>query len=159
MASMGIASDALVPDDLDEPAPVALAVELEEEHALPGAEAELAVADRDRLARRAEEHRHAVRMAVADGHVLLADVLGAAIPVVVRVVLVARDERFEQSREVLEEPVLELVDAHAARRVRRVDADDPVAHAALLDRLAAVVGDVPHGETPGRHEPSLVLED
>ena len=34
-------------DDLDEPAPVALAVELEEEHALPGAEAELAVAHRD----------------------------------------------------------------------------------------------------------------
>src|SRR5881409_1445482 len=63
------------------PAPVALAVELEEEHALPGAEAELAVADRDRLAGRAEEHRHAVRVAVPDGHVLLADVHGAAIPV------------------------------------------------------------------------------
>jgi hypothetical protein len=39
----------LVADDLDDPAPVALAVELEEEHALPGAEAELAVADGDRL--------------------------------------------------------------------------------------------------------------
>jgi hypothetical protein len=40
-------------DDLDDPAAVALAVELEEEHALPGAEAELAVAHGDRLARRA----------------------------------------------------------------------------------------------------------
>jgi len=40
-------------DDLNDPAAVALAVELEEEHALPGAEAELAVAHGDRLARRA----------------------------------------------------------------------------------------------------------
>ena len=31
-------------DDLDDPAPVALSVQLEEQHALPGAEAELAVA-------------------------------------------------------------------------------------------------------------------
>src|SRR5207344_2071195 len=149
---------ALVADDLDEPAPVALAVELEEEHALPRAEAELPVADRDRLAGRAEEHRHAVRVAVPNGHVLLADVLGAAIPVVVRVVLVSRDEALEQRREVLEEPVLELVHAHAAGRVRRVHADDSVTHAALLDRRADLVGDIPHGETPGRPEPSLVLE-
>ena len=35
---------ALGSDDLHEPAALALAVELEEEHALPGAEAELAVA-------------------------------------------------------------------------------------------------------------------
>src|SRR5437899_5034085 len=34
-------------DDLDDPAAVALTVELEEEHALPGAETELAVAHRD----------------------------------------------------------------------------------------------------------------
>ena len=118
----------LVPDDLDDPAPVALAVELEEEHALPGAEAELAVAHRDRLARGAEEHRHAVRVPVADLHVLRADVLGAAVPVVVRVVVaLGRDEPAEQRREVLEEAALELVDADAAGRVRRVDAGDAVA--------------------------------
>src|SRR5689334_23823257 len=96
---------ALRPDDLDDPAAVALAVELEEEHALPGAEAELAVAHRDRLAGRAEQHRHAVRVSVPDGHVLLADVLGAPVPVVVRVVLVARDEALQKGGEVLEEPV------------------------------------------------------
>ena len=41
----------LVADDLDDPAAVAFAIELEEEHPLPGAEAELAVTDRNRLAR------------------------------------------------------------------------------------------------------------
>src|SRR5262249_39712298 len=51
-----------VPDDLDDPAAVPLAVELEEEHALPRAESELAVAHRDRLARGAEQQRHAVRV-------------------------------------------------------------------------------------------------
>src|SRR4051794_2466733 len=50
----------LVPDDLDDPAAVALAVELEEEHALPRPEAQLAVAHGDRLAGRAEQHRHAM---------------------------------------------------------------------------------------------------
>ena len=84
-------------DDLDEPAPVALAVELEEQHPLPRAEAELAVAHRDRLAGRAEQHRHAVRVAVAELHVLLADVLGAAIPVVVRVVVLGRHESLAAS--------------------------------------------------------------
>ncbi len=48
------------PYDLHEPAAVALAVELEKEDALPRAEAQLALADRHRLARRAEQHRHAV---------------------------------------------------------------------------------------------------
>ena len=86
----------LVADDLDEPAPVALSVELEEEHSLPGAEAELTVPDRDRFARRPEEHRHAVRVAVPDRHVLLADVFGTAVPVVVRVVL-ARGTRVLRS--------------------------------------------------------------
>src|SRR5256884_5220105 len=82
-------------DDLHDPAAVALAVELEEEHPLPRAEAELAVAHRDRLAGRAEQHRHAVGVAVADVHVLGADVLGAPVPVVVRVVRVAGDEAFQ----------------------------------------------------------------
>src|SRR5438094_1023383 len=85
-------------DDLNDPAAVALAVELEEEHALPGAEAELAVAHRDRLAGRPEQHRHAVRVAVAEVHVLFADVLRAPVPVVVRVVALARDEALEQVR-------------------------------------------------------------
>src|SRR4030095_15909246 len=104
--------------------PVALAVELEEEHALPGAELELAFADRDRLARRAEQHRPALRVAVAEVHVLGADVLGTAVPVVVRVVVLARDETQEQLREVLQEALLELVDADATGGVRRVDAGD-----------------------------------
>src|SRR3972149_11441159 len=71
----------LDPDDLDEPAPVALAVELEEQHALPLSEAELAVADVDRLAGGAEQHRHAVRVAVADLLVLPTHVLRAPAPV------------------------------------------------------------------------------
>src|SRR5437773_10054209 len=136
MASMGIASDALVPDDLHDPAPVALAVELEEEHALPGAEAELAVADRDRLAGGPEQHRHAVRVAVAEVHVLLADVLGAAVPVVVRVVALARDEPLEHVGEVVQKSTLELVDPYATRRVRRVDAGDAVDDPALPDGFA-----------------------
>src|SRR5205085_4857928 len=116
----------LVSDDLDEPAPVALAVELDEEHPLPRAELQLAVDDRHGLACRTEEHRHAVGVAVAYLHVLGADVLGATVPVVVGVVALVRDEPAEQHREVVEEPVLELVDANAAGRVRRVDAGDPL---------------------------------
>ena len=49
-----------VTDHLDEPAPVALAVQLDEEHALPRAELKLALAHRNRLAGGAEQHRHAV---------------------------------------------------------------------------------------------------
>src|SRR4051794_13485792 len=75
----------LVPYDLYEPAPVALAVELEEEPPLPRAEAESAVANGPRFARRAKQHRHAVRVPIAEVHVLRADVLGALVPVVVRV--------------------------------------------------------------------------
>src|SRR5206468_3066646 len=59
----------LGPDDLDDPAPVALPVQLEKQDALPGSEAELAVADRDRLTGCAEQHRHAVRVPVAEVHV------------------------------------------------------------------------------------------
>src|SRR4249919_2421089 len=83
-------------DDLDEPAPVARAIELEEEDALPLAEAELAVAHRDRLAGRAEQHRHAMRVPVADLLILGADVLGAPVPVVVRVVVLGRYQPLEQ---------------------------------------------------------------
>src|SRR4051794_24547510 len=93
-------------DDLDEPAPVTLAVELDEEHALPRAELQLALADGHRLAGGAEQHRHAVRVPVALLHVLRADVLGAAVEVVVRVVALARDEPAQQLCEILEKAVL-----------------------------------------------------
>ena len=137
--------DELVADDLDDPASVALAVELDEEHALPLPELELAVAQRHRLAGAAEEHRHAMRVPVALVHVLGADVLGAAVPVVVCVVVVGRAEPAEQLAEVLEEPLLELVHAHAAGRVRGVDAGDAVLDAALLDCFRDLVGDIAHG--------------
>ena len=90
------------------------------------AEAELGVADGDRLAGRAEDHRHAVRVAVADLLVLLADVLGAPVPVVVGVVGLVGDQPAKQRPEVLEHSALVLVDPDAAGRVRRVDAADPV---------------------------------
>src|SRR6187397_2267820 len=105
---------ALVADDLDDPASLSGAIELHEEDALPGAEAELAVAHRNGLARGPEQHRHAVRMAVRKLDVLGADVLGAPVPVVVRVVLLARDNSTQHAHEVLEEARLELVDPHAA---------------------------------------------
>jgi hypothetical protein len=140
-------------------APVALAVELEEEDALPTAERQLAVAHGDRLAGRPEEHRHAVRVAVSDLHVLLADVLRAPVPVVVRVVVVARHEPPEQRGEVLEEAVLELVHANAGGRVRRVHAGDPVDDARLAHRVRDVVGDVAHREPTGRPQLALVVED
>src|SRR5262245_29375707 len=108
----------LVADDLDDPASIAGAVELHEEDALPGAEAELAVADRNGLAGWAEQHRHAVGVAVAELHVLRADVLGAAVPVVVRVVLLAGNDPAQHADEVLEETRLEFVDPHAAGRMR-----------------------------------------
>src|SRR5262245_25983999 len=103
----------LVADDLDDPAALPGAVELHEEHALPGAEAEFAVADGYRLAGRPEEHRHAVGVTVAKLHVLGADVLGAPVPVVVRVVLLARHDSTQHAHEVLEEAGLEFVDANA----------------------------------------------
>src|SRR4026209_1235336 len=101
--------ESLGPDDLDDPAAIALAVELQEEPALPGAEAELAVAHRDRLASRPEQHRHAMGVAVPEVHVLGADVLGAPVPVVVRVVRLARHEALEHGGAVLQEATLEPV--------------------------------------------------
>jgi len=136
--------------DLNDPASVALAVELEEQHALPGAELELTVSDRDRLAGGAEQHRHAVGVAVPEVHVLGTDVLGATVPVVVRVVGLARDEAEEELGEVLEEALLEFVDADAAGRVRRVDAGDAVLDTALSDCLGDVVSDVADVESARR---------
>src|SRR5919198_2478892 len=140
------AARALVSDDLDQPAPVAFAIELDEEHALPGAEAELAVADRDGFTCRSEQHRHAVGVTVTDRHVLGADVLCALVPVVVRVVGLARHEPLQQLGEVLEEPMLELVHPDAARGVRRVDAGDALRDAALADGFDHLLGDVPYSE-------------
>lgn len=100
-----------------------------------------------------------MRVAIALIHVLGADVLGAAVPVVVRVVGVVRDEPLQQLAEVLEEAGLHLVHADAARRVRRVDAGDPVDHAALADGRPDVLGDVGDGEPAGGAQPRLVLED
>src|SRR5439155_27307451 len=149
----------LVPYDLNEPAPVALAVELDEEHPLPGAEAKLAFAYRHRFACRAKQHRHAVRVSVAEVHVLGADVLGSLVPVVVRVVSLTRHEAAEQLREVLDEPGLELVDPNTARRVRGVDAGDAFDDTALSDRLVDLVGDVPDGQPAGGPELGLALVD
>src|SRR3954471_9549819 len=149
---------ALRPDDLDDPAAVALAVELEEENPLPGAEAELAVAHRNRLAGGPEQHRHAVRVPVAEVHVLFADVLGASVPVVVRVVGLARHEALEHVREVLQETALELVHSNAAGRVRRVHAGDAVGDAALANGLRDLLGDVTDCETAGGTKLPFVLE-
>src|ERR687892_264157 len=149
----------LLADDLDDPAPVARAVELHEEDALPRAEAELPIAHRDRLAGGPEEHGHAVGVAVAELHVLGADVLGTPVPVVVRVVLLARHEPPQHAPEVLEEARLELVHPNATRGVRRVHAGDAVAHAALRNRLANILCDVPDLESPSRAQGALVLED
>src|SRR6476659_8587652 len=118
-------------DDVHEPAPVALAVELEEEHPLPAPEAEDAVAHGDRLARRAHQHRHAVRVTVRGLHVLLGDVLRPAVPVVVRVVVLGGHEPPEKDREILEEAALVLVHPHGTGRVRGVDAAHAVAYTAL----------------------------
>src|ERR671931_146989 len=98
-------------------------------------------------------------MAVAEIHVLGADVLGAAVPIVVRVIGLARHESLEQVREVLEEAALELVHAYTARRVGRVDARDPVDDPTLPDRFAHLFRDVADGQTAGRSKLSLVLED
>src|SRR5439155_27090348 len=144
---------------LDEPAAVALAVQLDEEHALPGAELELALSHRHRLAGGAEQHRHAVRVAVALLHVLGADVLGAAVEVVVRVVALGGYELLQELREVFEEAGLELVDPHAACGVRRVDARDPLGDSAFANGLLNLVGDVPYGQAAGGAKPGLALED
>ncbi len=104
------------------------------------------------------QHRHAVRVAVRGLHVLLGHVLGAPVPVVVRVVVLGRDEPPEQDREVLEEAALVLVHAHRAGRVRRVDAAHAVADAALADRLLHLLGDVRHREPARRPEVRLSME-
>jgi hypothetical protein len=149
----------LVADDLDEPAAVARAIELDEEDPLPGAEAKLAVAHGDRLAGGAEQHGHAMRMAVAELHVLGAHVLSAPVPVVVRVVLLARNEPAEHPDEVVEEARFEFVHAHHARRVRRVHARDAVVDAALGNALSDFVGDVADLEATPRSQTALLLED
>ena len=88
----------------------------------------------------------------------VAHVLGATVPVVVRVVVLARHEPAEQHREVLEEPALPLVHPHRAGRVRRVDAADAVADPALVDGLLHLVGDVGDGQPAGGAQVCLVLE-
>jgi hypothetical protein len=149
----------LVADDLDEPAPVARAVELDEEDALPGAEAKFAVPHWDRLAGGPHQHRHAVGVPVPELHVLGTDVLGAAVPVVVGVVLRARDEPAQEPHEVLEEARLELVHPHDARRVRRVDAGDTVTDAALGDAVLHFFRDVADLQAAPRPQTALLLED
>ena len=79
-------------------------------------------------------------------HVFLADVLGAVVPVVVRVVGLVRHEPAEQRAEVLEHAALVLVHPDAARRVRRIDRADAVLDAGLANDLRDIVGDV--GEMP-----------
>jgi hypothetical protein len=61
--------------------------------------------------------------------------------------------------EVLEHPLLVLVHAHAARRVRRVDAADAVDDARLAHDLLHLFRDVGDVEAAGRLELSLRLED
>src|SRR3954469_1620679 len=149
----------LVAYDLNQPAAIALAIELDEEHALPGSEAELAVTHGHGLAGGAEQHRHTVRMPVPDRHVLGTDVLRALVPVVVRVVRLARNESLQQLREVLEKSLLELVDAHAARRVRRVDARDALGDPTLADGLDDLFRDVANGQPARGPQFCLALED
>ena len=135
------------------------AIELDEEHALPCAEAQLALTHRHGLAGRAEQHRHAVGMAVPDRHVLGTDVLRALVPVVVRVIGLARDQALQQLRKVLEEPSLELVDSHAERRELRIDARDSDRDAALANRLGDFLRDVANGEPPCGPQFCFALED
>ena len=95
----------------------------------------------------------------ADLFVLVADVLGAPVPVVVRVIRLVRDQAPQERPEVVEHAPLVLVDTDAARGVRRVDAADPIDHARLADDLAHVVCDVRHMQAPGGLEVTLRLED
>jgi hypothetical protein len=80
------------------------------------------------------------------------------VPVVVRVVVSGGQSR-RSCAEVLEEPLLELVHPHTARRVRGVDAGDPMRDAALADGLVDIVGDVPNLESPRGPKPGFPLED
>ena len=86
------------------------------------------------------------------------DVLGAAVPVVVRVVVLGRDEAAQEHGEVLEEAALVLVDADRARRVRRVDATDAVADAALAHRFLHLLRDVGHGQAARGPQLRLAME-
>src|SRR5437016_765606 len=97
-------------------------------------------------------------MAVAEVHVLGADVLGPLVPVVVRVVGLAGDEALQKLGEVLEKAGLELVDTHAAGRVRRVHACDPVRDPALADRVGDLLRDVADAQPAVRVELPLALE-
>src|SRR6266550_8644787 len=98
-------------------------------------------------------------MAVAEVHVLRADVLGGARTVKKNIVGVARNQALEHVCEVLQEPALELVHAHAAGRVRRVDAGDPVDDAALADDLDHFLGDVADRQSAAGSKLRLLLED
>ena len=151
-------ADWLDADDLDGPAPIALAIELEEEHALPLPELELATPHRNRLSGRAQEHRHTVGVAVRGLNVLGTDVFRAAVPIVVGVVVLGGDEPPEEHGEVLEESALPLVHPYGAGRMRRVDAADAVADRALVDSLLHLVRDVRDGQPAGGAKVRFVLE-
>jgi hypothetical protein len=90
--------------------------------------------------------------------VFLADVLRTAVPIVVRVVGLVRDEAAEQGAKVLEHAALVFVDAHTARRMGRVDAADPVDDAGLADDLRDLGGDVGDVEAAAGLELTLRLE-
>lgn len=112
--------------------PIAVTVtpQLDEEHSLPAPKQQLSATDRDRFTSRAEEHRHAPRSSVLD----------------VQRRRVARDQPEQECREVLEQTRLELVDAHAARRMSGVDAGDAGLDPRLTHRGVDFRGDVPRGE-------------
>src|SRR5215208_5174901 len=136
-----VAATALLPRDLDEDLAVARPVELAEEDALPAAQQQLAFDDRHGFGGRPDESGAHVRPAVRM-QLVVVEALRPHGQVVVPVVrALVRDPR-ERLVEVLEEPVLALLDKDGARRVRRVHERLAIPDAAAVDCGADVIGDV-----------------
>src|SRR5262245_43633469 len=122
----------LAPEHVEHDLPVLRLVHLEQDQPLPAAEHRPAVGDRDRVGRGREKHRLHVRRAVA-ALVGLVEVLRAASEVVVRVIPLVGDESGHSRAEVLERPVLPLVDDERARRVGAEDDRGSLGHPRILD--------------------------
>ena len=117
----------------------ARAVQLDQEHALPGAQKQLAVADRHALAA-AQEKLQAMRVAIRA--LVGVHVLGAHAEVVVAVVGVRRRELGQEAAQVLEQQRLVLLDTHRGGGVAHEHLHEAVGKAGLADDGGDMLGHV-----------------
>src|SRR5438445_9851082 len=129
------------PQDLDQDASLTRSVELQKEDALPPAELQRSIDDRDGLRCGRQKALRAMGVPVRYIVVVVLEVLGAEREVVVQITCVLWDEPAHQRLEVADEARLLLVDDDGAGGMGGVDEEHPVRDPAPSDGGADVVAD------------------